>query len=68
MMDVEKLYHFEDWLIVKNLPEKKFFFVVDPYGFTFFYVDKIKYDIYDQCFRAARKWMRDNQNLVYGET
>jgi hypothetical protein len=25
------------------------------------------FNTYDQCFRAARKWIRDNQNLVYGE-
>lgn len=73
-MDVEKFDLFEDvqrlsplWLIVKILPEKKFFFVVNPYRFTLFYVDKIKYNTYDQCFRAVRKWIRDNQNLVYKE-
>lgn len=67
-MGVEKFYHFEDWLIVKNLLEKKFSFVVDPCrrdrdGFTLFYVDKIKYDTYDQCFRASRKWIRENNHV-----
>jgi hypothetical protein len=28
---------------------------------------KLRFTTYDQCFRAARKWMRNNQNLVYGE-
>jgi hypothetical protein len=26
------------------------------------------FSTYDECFRAARKWIRDNQNLVYVST
>ena len=40
----------------------------DYYVLVFSHADlKIpRFSTFDMCFRAARKWMRDNQNLIYG--
>ena len=71
------------WEYVKNGEKRKLLSVGDDkkYGFYFEIFDEnglvlcsstfdfgMTFDTYDQCFRAARKWIRDNQNLVYGET
>ena len=74
MKDVKSrlgLYHFEDWFI-DQLSTKEFQFGIDPFpspgkNHKFFYLNSTIYSSYDSCFRAARKWMRDNQNIIYKE-
>lgn len=60
------LYHFEDWFIHK-LSKKEYQFYIDPWeGRFILYKDNRIFSTYDMCFRAARKWMRDHQNEIYG--
>jgi hypothetical protein len=47
-----------------------YFEILDKDGYLLCYSNfdlDMTFGTYDQCFRAARKWIRDNQNLVYGE-
>jgi hypothetical protein len=52
-------------------PDFKYdFTILDKDGYLLCYSSfylGMTFSTYDQCFRAARKWIRDNQNLVYGE-
>jgi hypothetical protein len=46
------------------------FEILDKDGYLLCYSNfdlGMTFSTYDQCFRAARKWIRDNQNLVYKE-
>ena len=68
-MGVDGLCHFEDWFIKKD--KNGFSFGIDPFPRegvnSLLFFESSDFDSYDQCFRAARKWIRDNQNLVYKE-
>ena len=60
-------------LICWRQVDKKYeydFEILDKDGYLLCYSSfdlGMTFSTYDQCFRAARKWIRDNQNLVYGE-
>lgn len=56
------IYHFEDWYIIE-CSKQSYEFLVD-YNNSLL-SDKCIYSTYDDCFRAARKWMRDHQNDIY---
>lgn len=60
----EEIIDFDDWFIHRK-SKNEYGFVIDPLDKELFYVDPRIFSSYDMCFRAARKWIRDNQNLVY---
>ena len=59
-----KTYYFKDLTIIKNTNFNYYWFFIFKENMR--HVDQRKFKSYDMCFRAARKWIRDNQNLVYG--
>ncbi len=67
----EIIYDYKTFLIIHRKYLKDFCFeILDHYGYVICYSDydlKLKLSSYDSCFRAARKWMRDNQNIIYKE-
>lgn len=58
-------WEYPNFQIFQSNRYKDFFFNV--IGKSCRHVDGRTFDSYDSCFRAARNWMKNNQNLIYGE-
>jgi hypothetical protein len=56
--------NFPNFQIFKSKRSKNFYFNV--IGVECIHLDPRSFLTFGQCFRAARKWMRDNQNRIYG--
>ncbi len=58
-------WEYQNFQIFQSTRFKNFFFNV--VGRSCRHIDKRSFSDFDTCFRAARKWMRDNQNIIYKE-
>lgn len=67
---IKEMYEFDNLLIVREADGWVFEVVDDFFEFVICYSKKDlgfkPFSDFDTCFRAARKWMRDNQGEIYG--